>query len=176
MKNKLGPIFVFLILIGIIGLFVFMFINSIKLYLYYDITYNDLKYEKLHFEKVEVIERHRGSDIYEIYFLEYDTPFQVTGIADEKINKNNINNLRKNEVCKVYYRKSTSKNYDYAIYEMECKTSIILDLDESIEVNRKNQKFGMILCPILIVCVLSLMGFYIYFIYSEYKLNKFMIE
>lgn len=43
----------------------------------YKIGYNDLKCEKLTLDRYEQIIRSKGGDIYEIYFEEYDIPFEI---------------------------------------------------------------------------------------------------
>ena len=97
-KNKIGKIivgsFIFTILIaGSIG-FMLLFLNCIKLYRSFDVSYTDLKYEELTFERYEIAYRSRGGDPYEIYFKEYEKPFEVDCITVKKLDKKAIKMLK----------------------------------------------------------------------------------
>ena len=72
MKNRIVSLIVSLFFICEAIMFIFLFINCIDNYQKYNITYEDLNYEKLTFDRYEQIVRIKSGDTYEIYFVEYD--------------------------------------------------------------------------------------------------------
>ena len=64
------------------------FIYSIQKYTQIDnISHNDLQYEKLTFEKYEVVEVYKVGTVYEMYFEEYENAFCVHPFVQKELNK-----------------------------------------------------------------------------------------
>ncbi len=137
-------------------LFVFLFVNCIVCYSVFDVEYEDLKYSELTFVRFEKIKRYKGGLIYEIYFEEYTQPFEISNITQGRLDKKALETVKEDEKIKVYYKESSSKNYEYVICEMKSNSKVLLSLEDYREVNQNNQTIGMILCPILIVMGLFL--------------------
>lgn len=163
MANKIRYGVIMLITSLCLVFFFVCFINCINSYKSFNIQKENLKYEELTFIKYEV-----KKYTYEIYFDEYDKPFSIAGIADNKIDEKDLANIKENEICKVYYLDSNSKKYDYDIYEFKTDTTSILDLNTCIKTNRSNQITGMILCP----CLMVSCGILIYVFTRLWRQNK----
>ena len=88
MRNKVLSLVLITFMTAIMGFFVFLFVNCINLYQFYDLEYSDLNRRILTYEKCELIKKHKSSDLYEIYFKEYNEPFEVSGIVKKNLNKN----------------------------------------------------------------------------------------
>ena len=125
MKKALFLIFE-IIFILIFGLFSFLLVYYIKLYSTYSIEHDDLQYEELTFVKYEYIDRYKSTNLYEIYFLEYDKPFEITGIVEKRLDKITLNNLKPNDICYIYYRENNNKKYDYEICEFQQNNIFII--------------------------------------------------
>ena len=162
MKNRILSSIAAIIFVGFGFLFGFLFFNCIKEYKEYDIGYNDLKCETLTFDRYEQIIRSKGGDIYEIYFEEYDIPFEIDNITQKELNKKGLNKITKGDSLKVFYRESDSKKYDYEICQLLDDNIVYLDFKDYISVNRTNQVIGMIVCPILVLFSVFLVSFFIW--------------
>ena len=168
MKKRIGMIFVLLVLLLFLALFVVLFINNIYYHSYFkELEISDVMYEELTFEKYEKIRgrRHR-SPRYEIYFYEYDEPFEITGIVINKFDEEALNLLVRKQKIQVYYED------DYDICQMKCGSITLLSFSDYKEENIENQALGIIISPILILMVLFLMSLFIYFDYNEEKQIK----
>lgn len=154
-KNmRFGIIFCILLFLFFFGLGIFISFNSISLYLQYDISYDDLFYEELTFNRYETKRYASGKAIgykYEIYFEEYEKPFIINTITNKKLNKTALANLAENDIIKVYYRKDLAKKYEYEICEIRHSSTILLSLSDYIKLNKNNQIVGMFLGPIYII-------------------------
>lgn len=150
MTRKIDLIVIITILSLCSVLFSWLFINCINLYNSFDVQYSELMSEKLTFNRYETIPMARGGDIYEIYFEEYDHPFEVSRITQKELNKKELAKLTKGTTFNVFYRDSDSKKYEFEICEMKSDSVIILTLSDFVRVNQNNQIVGMILCPILV--------------------------
>ncbi|MBO5715979.1 MAG: hypothetical protein J6S23_06260 [Clostridia bacterium] len=164
--------------VAIGGLFTFMFCNSFYFYSEFDLDYSDLTYEELTFDRFEKKRAYKSSTRYEIYFNEYDKPFEISTITNKKLDKSALSGLKENEVMKVYYREASSKNYDYVICEIKTDTVTLLSLADYVETNQNNQVAGMIVCPILMLMSLFLIIVFVRYIKAidDEGLGKIKIE
>ena len=162
-KNmRFGVIFCILLFLFFFGLGIFISFNSISLYLQYDISYDDLFYEELTFNRYETKTYVSGVRSigykYEIYFEEYEKPFEINTITNKKLDKTSLANLAENDIIKVYYRKDLAKKYEYEICEIRHSSTILLSLSDYIKLNKNNQIVGMFLGPIYIIGSLFLIS------------------
>ena len=167
MLKKIGSFLIIGLLMFVVCLFINIFINCISLYSSFDVDYNDLRYAELTFEKYELIKKHKSSDLYEIYFEEYDKPFEISGVTKREVDKNALNDLNMKDKIKVYFTDNSSNKYTYEICEMKSNTATVLELSNYIEANKENQVVGMVLCPIMILSILFLMILYIHWVCNE---------
>ena len=129
-----------------------LFINCFLLYSDFNVQYHDLRYEKLTFEKYEVKHQYKAGNIYEIYFQEYEKPFQVSSISQGALNKQALRELDQASAVEVYYRETASPSYDFSICELKSEAIVLLSLSDYIDTNQSNQATGMIVLPILMFC------------------------
>lgn len=168
MKKRIGMIFVLLVLLLFLAFFVFLFINNIYYHSYFkELEISDVMYEELTFEKYEKIRgrRHR-SPRYEIYFYEYDEPFEITGIVINKFDEEALNLLVRKQKIQVYYED------DYDICQMKCGSITLLSFSDYKEKNVENQIIGMIISSISMLIFIFLMSLFIYWDYNEEKQIK----
>ncbi len=168
MKKRIGMIFVLLVLLLFLAFFVFLFINNIYYHSYFkELEISDVMYEELTFEKYEKIRgrRHR-SPRYEIYFYEYDEPFEITGIVINKFDEEALNLLVRKQKIQVYYED------DYDICQMKCGSITLLSFSDYKEKNVENQIIGMIISSIFMLIFIFLMSLFIYWDYNEEKQIK----
>ena len=135
--------------------FTFMFVNSIISYPEFDLEYNDLIYEELTVERYEKI-RIRTGNVghgykYIVYFEEYDKPFNISKIADKRLNKTHFECLTNGKKLKVYYKEISSTKYDYELCEIIHGSTVLLSLDDYVKTNQDNQMAGMFVYPILAI-------------------------
>ena len=83
MTRKIDLIVIITILSLCSVLFSWLFINCINLYNSFDVQYSELVSEKLTFNRYETIPMAKSGDIYEIYFEEYNHPFEVSSITQK---------------------------------------------------------------------------------------------
>lgn len=168
MKNRILKIFILLVLLLFLALFVFLFINNIYYHSYFkELECSDVMYEELTFEKYKKIRGSRhSSPRYEIYFYEYDDPFEITGIVINKFDEEALNNLVRNQKIQVYYED------DYDICQMKCGSITLLSFSDYKEENIENQALGIIISPILMLMVIFLISLFIYWAYNDDKQIK----
>lgn len=189
MTHKIGQIVITTILSLCSILFSWLFVNCINLYNSFDVQYSELVYEQLTFDRYETIPMAKSGDLYEIYFEEYDHPFEVSSITQKELNKKELTKLTEGTIFNVFYRDSDSKKYEFEICEMKSDTIIILTLTDFVRVNQNNQIVGMILCPILVGMVIFLIVIFIklgksklipynkkYNVFNSNNLGKLKIE
>ena len=152
---KTGAIYGIILFTATLVFFAFLFFNCISLYSEFDIDYSDLICEELTYEKHEVIRTSKYRRI-EIYFTEYDAPLEIDTISQRKLDMVTLEKITEKEKLKVYYCKSSNKNYEFEICEMSSSSAMLLSLSDYIEVNQNNQVIGMIVCPVFILCSLFL--------------------
>lgn len=92
MARKIGQIVIITILSLSFVLFSWLFIHCINLYNSFDVQYNELVSEELTFDRYETIPMIKSGDLYEIYFEEYDHPFEVSSITQKKLIKRTLQN------------------------------------------------------------------------------------
>lgn len=160
-KGFLIGLIVLFVAIG--GLFTFMFLNSFYFYNEFDLDYGDLIYEELTFDRFEKKRAYKSSIRYEIYFNEYDKPFEISTISNKKLDKEALKSLNEGAIIKVYYCDTSNRNYDYEICEFSSESTMILSLADYVKTNQNNQIAGMIVCPILI-----LISAFLIFIFVRY--------
>ena len=156
-------IFILLVLLLFLALFVFLFINNIYYHSYFkELECSDVMYEELTFEKYEKIRgrRHR-SPRYEIYFYEYDEPFEITGIVINKFDEEALNLLVRKQKIQVYYED------DYDICQMKCGSITLLSFSDYKEKNVENQIIGMIISSIFMFIFICFVSLFIYWAYNE---------
>lgn len=160
------------------GLFTFMFLNSFYFYNEFDLDYGDLTYEELTFDRFEKKRSGKSSWRYEIYFDEYDKPFEISTITNKKLDKKALEGLMNGEIIKVYYCDTSNRNYDYEICEFSSDSTVLLSLADYVETNQDNQIAGMIVCPILMLMCAFLIYIFVRYIKAidDEGLGKIKIE
>lgn len=153
-KGFLIGLIVLFVAIG--GLFTFMFCNSFYFYSEFDLDYSDLTYDELTFDRFEKKRAYKSSTRYEIYFNEYEMPFEISTISNKKLDKEALKTLKEGEIIKVYYCNTSNRNYEYEICEFSSESTVILSLADYVETNQNNQIVGIIVCPILMLMSLFL--------------------
>lgn len=156
-NTKAGAIFMLVVILATLALFTLLFYDSISDYSEFDVDYSDLMYEELSFERYEKIPGYKGHYKYVIYFDEYEKPFEISSIADKKLDKAALDQLTENERLGVYYRETSSEKYQYEICEINHNSTTLLILSDYRETNQSNQILGMIVCPIMIVLSLFML-------------------
>lgn len=174
-KGFLIGLIVLFVAIG--GLFTFMFCNSFYFYSEFDLDYSDLTYEELTFNRVEKKRGYRTWR-YEMYFDEYDKPFEISTITNKKLDKKALEDLMNGEIIKVYYCDTSNRNYDYEICEFSSDSTVLLSLTDYVESNQDNQIAGMIVCPILMLMCAFLIYIFVRYIKAidDEGLGKIKIE
>lgn len=162
MKNRIGSIIAALFFLCEAVMFSFLFVNCINEYQKYNVTIEELNYEKLTFDRYEQIVKSKAGDTYEIYFMEYDFPFEIDGITQRELNKKQLKNLESGDILDVYYRNSDSKKYTYEICELKDDVINYLDFNDYLSVNKTNEITGIIICPILVLIGIGLGGFFVF--------------
>ena len=175
-KGFLIGLVVLFVAIG--GLFAFMFCNSFYFYSEFDLEYSDLTYEELTFDRFEKKRSGKSSWRYEIYFDEYDKPFEISTITNKKLDKKSLEGLMNGEIIKVYYCDTSNRNYDYEICEFSSDSTVLLSLADYVETNQDNQIAGMIVCPILMLMCAFLIYIFVRYIKAidDEGLGKIKIE
>lgn len=161
-SSKIRLIFVVALFSSICAMFLFSFFNCISLYSEFDIEYSELIYEELTFRKYETTNGYKSDKKYVVYFEEYEKPFEISTISDEKLDKTSLASLIKGESIKVFYKENSSKKYDYEICEFSHDDVVLLSLSDYVETNQENQLVGMVVCPILVIMCLFLDCLFIY--------------
>ena len=156
MSKIVGRIIILSILLSCSVLFTWLFFNCIKLYNGYNFEYSDLIYKELTYVKYDKKSFGKSGYKWEIYFEEYDNPFEINSITLKKINKDEVNKLSSGTVLKVYFCESDSKHYEYEVCDMKYGSINLLLLKDFIKVNQNNQVIGMIICPIMVACCIFL--------------------
>lgn len=151
MGKKIVSVLIIAILCVFPALFSWLFYNCLNFYHSFDVQYDELICEELTFDKYEIIVRIKSGDLYEIYFEEYDEPFEVSNITQNKLDKKVLKSLEQSTIINVYYRETDSRKYNYEICEMKVNSVEILRLTDYVKVNQNNQILGMIVCPILAI-------------------------
>ena len=175
-KGFLIGLIVLFVAIG--GLFTFMFLNSFYFYNEFDLDYGDLIYEELTFDRFEKKRAYKSSIRYEIYFNEYDKPFEISTISNKKLDKEALKSLNEGAIIKVYYCDTSNRNYDYEICEFSSESTMILSLADYVDTNQDNQISGMIVCPILMLMCAFLIYIFVRYIKAidDEGLGKIKIE
>ncbi len=153
MKNKTVKILAISFVLLLFGIFVFLFVSCVISYNGYDLDYDDLKYAELTFKSYKKVEPAKSS-WYEIYFEEYEKPFQIDSISQKGVDKESLKELSIGEAVKVYYRDNSSKKYDFEICEVQSGSAVIFSLSDYVKLNRNNQIVGMIITPVMALGVL----------------------
>ena len=130
------------------------------------LEYQDIVHEELTFERYEVKRRLKGGDRYFIYVQEYTNSFEITGIAQRKLDKSALEKLESGTSVEIYYDVGCS------ICEMKSGSDTLLSLSDYKEVNQNNQKAGIILCPIMIASVLFLILIFSRMYLPSYKSDR----
>lgn len=154
MKNKAVKILAISFVLLLFGFFVFLFVNCVISYNGYDLDYDDLKYAELTFKSYRKVDGAKSAEWYEIFFTEYEKPFEIDSISEDGVDEKALDALGNDETVKVYYRDNSSKKYDYEICEMQSGSALIFSLSDYIKYNQNNQILGMILCAVFAVGVL----------------------
>lgn len=153
MDRYVFMICVFLVFaLAIVGLFTFLFFNSFSLYAEFDVSYDDLSYAELSFCRYERIRGYKSDARYIVYFEEYEKPFEISTIADTRLDKEALDSLERFDKIKVYYGLSSRYDCDFEIMEMSHGQTTLLSLSDYVKTNQNNQIAGMVVCPVLILC------------------------
>ena len=118
MKNKTVKILAISFVLLLFGFFVFLFVSCVISYNGYDLDYDDLKYSELTFKSYKKVDGARSAEWYEIFFTEYEKPFEIDSISEDGVDEKALDALGNDETVKVYYRDNSSKKYDFEICEM----------------------------------------------------------
>mgnify|MGYP006896614544 CR=1 FL=1 len=155
MKRKIDINLLLIIILLSVGSILFgcLFIHSIHEYTRIgNIPKNHLQYEKLTFEKYEVVEVYTVGCVYEIYLHEYDQPFCVHPIVQKELNKEAINRLKNGDKLEIYYKNSTIKNstvnYTLEICEMKDANNSYLAFEDYKSAKQNQEIVGLIIGPI----------------------------
>ena len=140
--------------------FTFFLFNCFHLYSAYDVDYSDLIYESLTFDRYNILDLGRNGYVYTLYFQEYEDPFCINRITNEKLDKEMLDALAEGSLTHVYYCEDSSRFANYEICEISCSNGMLLSLSDYVRANQNNQIMGMILCPILILASLFLVWFF----------------
>lgn len=162
MKNKIGFYFLIMVMLMCSGLFVFLFINCIKLYHSFDLSYDDVIYEELTF-----LDYDSNGELKEVYVKEYETPFLIDSISFSSFDIKTLEKLESNEVIKVYYIETSTKDYQYELCEVKVNNTYLLTLQDYVKENRNNQRLGMVFCPVLIVSAIVLIVVFLKILYKN---------
>lgn len=154
MKNKAVKILAITFVLLLFGFFVFLFVNCVISYNGYDLDYDDLKYAELTFKSYKKVDGAKSAEWYEIFFTEYEKPFEIDSISEDGVDEKALDALGNYDKVKVYYRDNSSKKYDYEICEMQSGSALIFSLSDYIKYNQNNQILGMILFAVFAVGVL----------------------
>ena len=154
MKNKAVKILAISLVLLLFGVFVFLFVNCVISYNGYDLDYDDLKYAELTFKSYKKVDGAKSAEWYEIFFTEYEKPFEIDSISEDGVDEKALDALGNYDKVKVYYRDNSSKKYDYEICEMQSGSALIFSLSDYIKYNQNNQILGMILFAVFAVGVL----------------------
>ena len=150
-SNKIGVIAIIVVISLVSGLFAFLFFNCIASYSKFDVSYGDLVYRELTFDRYEKKPQGKSGYAYDIYFKEYDDPFQIDSIARKKVSGEALEQLVEWTMVKIYTTESSSRNYEYEICEMSQQNQMVLSLSDYVEANQENQIVGMIVCPLMVL-------------------------
>ena len=154
MKNKAVKILAISLVLLLFGVFVFLFVNCVISYNGYDLDYDDLTYAELTFKSYRKVDGAKSAEWYEIFFTEYEKPFEIDSISEDGVDEKALDALGNYDKVKVYYRDNSSKKYDYEICEMQSGSALIFSLSDYIKYNQNNQILGMILFAVFAVGVL----------------------
>ena len=172
MKKKLRIDLVLVIILVMCGfiLSTFGFIHTMLKYTRIgNISKDDLQYEKLTFEKYEVVEVYKVGTVYEFYFEEYENAFCVHPFVQKKLNQATINELKNATKLEIYYKNSTIENsiveYIWEICEIKDSNNIFLTL-EDYKLAKQNQEiivlivmpFIFLLCIIMVFIIIKNRG------------------
>ena len=155
MKKKINKNRVFFLVICSAGLlfFIFWFVTCVMSFFKFDVSYDDLRYERVTFEKYETVKNYKSGPTYEIYVEEYETPLYISTISQAGLNKHALSQVSAGETIDVYYRTDGS----FEICEMKNGNTVFLSLADYKSLNQSNQMIGMIVNPIMIVfCAIGL--------------------
>ncbi len=112
---------------------------------------NSLVYEDCTFIKYEYAQNStRRTDIeyYYIYVEEYGLPLKIDNIVFDEKYGSALSRLKKGDKVKVsieFYKEDS-----YFLYSMSCDGVDILSYDDYIQAHTQNNKYALIVCPILI--------------------------
>lgn len=133
------------------GFCCFLLVQCIQNYLSADIGNEDLTYEKLTFDRYEVVIKRRRVVARYIYFEEYEKPFDLPTVVMAKVDEEALENLKAHDTVSVCYTSHFAPEYDYSICQMESKKTTILSLSDYTAAIKRNQFVGIIVCSVMIV-------------------------
>ena len=144
-----GKIFSLVLTILFLLLFIALLLFCIYSYFRFDVDYSELTYSQLTFKEYKVA--HVRGEFYEIYFQEYEDPFEISIITAKRTNKTALKSLKANDTVDVYFCENSSSKYNYTICEIKCGSTIPVSLDDYKGANQDNQRIGIIACPFIIL-------------------------
>ena len=156
--TKIGAVIIVAVLLLFIVFFAFLLINTITDYPQYDITYSDLIYQELTFERYERIPQGKSGYAYDIYFKEYGAPFRIHSVVRKKVDEVVLGQLDWTQTIQVYLHQLSDKNGDYfQLCEMRYNDTSILSLPNYVKANQNNLLCGMGCCSFFILVCLFLL-------------------
>ena len=156
--TKIGSIVIVALLLSGIVLFTFLLINTITGYPQYDITYRDLIYQELTFERYERISQGKSGYAYDIYFREYESPFRIYSFITKKVDKVALSQLDEAKTVQVYLHKLTDNQGEYLeLCELHDNQISILSLSDYVKANQSNLLWGVVSCSFFILDCLFLL-------------------
>ena len=150
--------------------FSFLFVVFAINYSTYDIDYDDLTYKELAFDRYEKVNLGRTVG-YAIYFKEYSEPFLIDSIRARELDSASLKNLTETEMLKVYFSKSSHRDYEYEIYEVSCNATTFLSLSDYANSERNNSFWGMLLSPVAALVCLYPVRLFTHDYRTHYKRN-----
>ncbi|MBO5261772.1 MAG: hypothetical protein J6B45_01875 [Clostridia bacterium] len=122
---------IFSLVVTILGLLlsIALLLFCIYCYFWFDVDYSELTYSQLTFKEYKVA--HVRGEFYEIYFQEYEDPFEISVITAMRTNKTALKSLKANDTVDVYFCENSSSKYNYTICEIKCGSTIPVALRES---------------------------------------------
>ena len=129
--------------------FIALLLLCIYYYFWFDVDYSELTYSQLTFKEYKVA--HVRGEFYEIYFQEYEAPFEISVITAKRTSKRALKSLKANDTVDVYFCEDSSSKYNYTICEIKCGSTIPVSLDDYKGANQDNHRIGIIACPFMIL-------------------------
>ena len=148
------------LLIGLFGVFMIVF-GVIGFYKNADLSYDDVTYQKLHLKDYQRVRAYKGTDFYELYFIELDGTFRLEGygISSKQLHTY-VQSLYYNTEVELYYKARSSQSDYYYIYQITYNSTTLFTLDDfandQVVSNALFVGFGIVMGAVSVLIVLSI--------------------